>query len=281
VLRVCVVDVSALESGFRGQLTSIGPSGDRASREVFGDSCAEVVGALGLVLALAVDPGAATAPLAPEPAEPPAAAPPPASSQLTNPPSADAPPNIPAPEPGSKSAFARPHFGAGGGIVSTGGVAPAPMTGGALFVEATFGERGVFRPTARLGAQRASTGTIDVPSGGAARLTWTVGTLDACPVRWARNGLAVTPCARVDAGVIAGSGAKIAHPQDDSRFWLDAGAVARGEWTFASPFFVDVEAGIFVPITRPRFHFDAPDVTIHEPAPVGGALAAHVGGRFP
>jgi hypothetical protein len=108
-----------------------------------------------------------------------------------------------------------------------------------------------------------------------------VGTLDLCPTRWSAGQLELTAGLRIDVGSLSGTGANIAVARSDARLWLDAGPLARLEWTVVPSLFVDAEAAGFVALTRPRFHFDAPDVTIHQPAALGGHAAAHLGGRFP
>ena len=285
------VRISRVDAGYRGELTSSDATGAHATREVMGDTCAEVAGALGLVLALTIDPNAplgamarALTTIAAADSDTPARAAPPAANE--QPPRAgparsrdarDSPPFIATPSP-----MPALHFAAGVGATSIVGLAVDPMFGGAIFVEARFPlvrDAGV--QSVRLAGRRAESATLDAPGGGTAQLTWTAATLDVCPLSWGAGSLALSPCARVDVGVLAGSGANVPHPSDDSRSWFDAGALARGRWDFAGPFFADLEVGAVAAVTRPRFHFDVPDITIRQPAPVLGIAALHVGGRFP
>jgi hypothetical protein len=149
------------------------------------------------------------------------------------------------------------------------------------FVEASLPARGVVAPSLRLSGTRAASGAFDVPGAGTARLVWTAGALDACPIRLTWRSAALAPCLRIGAGVLSGSGDGVAHPRDDSRLWLDAGALARAEIDVAGPIFLDVEGGATVPVTRPRFHFDVPDTTIRKPDAVVPLAAAYAGVRFP
>ena len=291
--RLFVVQVTPLDGGYRGELTSIDANGARGSREMLGASCDEVLGALGLVLALTVDPtGPATGPVheVPPRAQASPSDLPPRPGDLPSPPSA-APASAPPSSSGSHAEGATPDarpwhpahgsLAAGGGAVTSGGVGPGAMLGGTIFAEVGLPARSPWQPAVRIGAQRASSSTVHAGASGAARFTWTVATLDACPLRWSRGRFSLSPCARVDAGVLAGSGSSIARPRDDSRLWLDAGAVARGEWAFAPPLFLGADAAALVAITRPRFHFDVPDVTVDQAAAVGVTASAHFGGRFP
>jgi hypothetical protein len=239
--------------GFRGTLVM-----GQATREVTGGSCAEVVGALGLVLALAVDTEAVPAPSPPTPRAPP------------EPEKPAAPPHK------NATSFAG---GLGGGVTS--GIAPDPMFSPNAFLELRLAGQGYWEPALRLSGTRAASGAFEVPGGGSARLTWIAGALDGCPVRFAWQNASAAPCLRIGAGFLSGSGDGVAHPRDDIRAWLDAGAVARIEIAVAHPIFLDLEGGAAVALTRPRFHFDVPDATIHQPAPVYGLAAAHAGVRFP
>jgi len=268
------VEVRAVDDRFVGRLASLDVEGSRTEREVVGDSCEDVVDALGLVLAIAIDPGAALT----------------RAAALTSP---EAPlvEGRAAPRPGGerdernerdeRAERAPEHtWAAGAGFTSTVGEIDVRMLGATAFVERAIDLRS-WRPIVRAGMTRAGSETIDVNGHGSARFTWTVGTLDFCPVLWGGERLSLTPCVRVDAGSIAGQGSNIAHPHDDARLWVDAAAVARGEWGIVSPVFLRIEGGLFVPITRPRFHFDSPDVTIASPSPVGAIATLYMGSHFP
>ncbi len=295
--RSFVVEVKAHEGAYRGQLLALEAGGGEAAREMVGDSCDEVVGALGLVLALAIDPMASLAsPVSTgQPMANPAAARAVRAFPIADPLVAPAAPEIGAhagrtalaspagvdqTSLSSSAAPARIQFAAGGGVASTLGVAPSPMAGFALFVEAAPALASSWLPLLRLGVQQAWSGAVDVTGAGSARFSSTVGTLDACPLRWGTDRLALMPCVRLDGGVLGGRGSNIAHPSSSERLWFDAGAVARLRWAFAWRLFADLEAGALVPITRPRFHFDAPDLSAPQPGLVGAVTAFHLGSRF-
>jgi len=279
--RRFTLDVTATDGGFRGRLTTFDPLGARAEREVSAASCDDAVGALVLVLALAVDPSALfVAPVAPSNDPSPPAPIVPDAPSVSAPSVATTPGSGAGERPPVAPAHDEPAaWAVGGGAIVARGQADAALAGAALFVERGFAW-GRFRPVFRAGVARTWSDTIEIAGSGAARFTWTVGSLDGCPVELASGRWTLTPCVRVDAGVLAGSGSNIAHPRDDAKAWLDAGAVLRGAWTFARPVFVGIEAGGLVPLLRPRFHFDAPEVTVSTPAAVGAVAAVHVGGRF-
>lgn len=266
--RAFRVDVIFGAGGYVGRLSSVDASGVRAERDVTGESCAEVVDALALVLALAVDPMASASPR-PAPAETPS----PAASAPTR----DAPTPA-APSPSRTSPFS---IAAGIGVGAVHGVGPDPLLSVGGFVEGGLRGATAWQPTVRLGAERAASGTFDVPASGSASFTWTVATLDLCPVRFSTAALGFSPCLRSDLGALAGTGSNIASPRADARAWADVGLIGRGEWSPMPPVFLDVEAGGLVALTRPRFHFDVPDVTVHQPSAFGAIVAVHAGGRFP
>jgi hypothetical protein len=164
----------------------------------------------------------------------------------------------------------------GAGGVSALGVGPGALVGVGGFFEAS-----VTRTTVRVGLQYAYSRSDTLPSGASALFTWTVATVDACVLRWDVAQFTLLPCLRVDAGALAGSGRDVSVAADDTRFWMDGGVIARGQWFFWGPLFLDLEAGGVISFTRPRFHFDNPDVTVHQPSVVGGIAALHLGARFP
>jgi len=286
--RRFIVDVAAREDRFVGRLTALDATGARAERDVAGDSCDEVVGALGLVLAIAIEPGVALATtteltsrdVAVERATVPHVAETPPAPRASRTALRSTAPDADEHPPSDAHREGRDAWAAGAGLASTVGEVDVRLLGATAFIERAI-DIGTWRPVVRLGATRASSDTVDVPGHGSAHFTWTVGMVDVCPLRWGEGRWSLTPCARIDSGAIAGRGSNIAHPRDDARFWLDAGAVARGEWQVLSPLFLRLEGGVLVPLTRPRFHFDTPDITVASPAPVGAIAALYMGGHFP
>jgi hypothetical protein len=110
-----------------GVLTIREPDGTSAVRRVQAASCVEVVSALALVAALALDPNAGGAKGA-------QAAPPPKSVEpAAPPPPVEAP--IPSPEPTSPASAAAWHSGAGAEAVARAGASPGWLFGAAMYVE--------------------------------------------------------------------------------------------------------------------------------------------------
>jgi hypothetical protein len=268
--RTFAIRLSTEGDGSTGHLVVRAVDGSTTEREVAGDTCEEVVSALALIAALAVDPNATTKPLPLPPAPPPPRAPAP-----------------PPPHPAAAVATARPASEAAplaaqsaasvGGVVAV-GAAPAPLFGASLGVAATRPREGWLAPTVRLGIAVASTGTIGV-SGGAASFGAVTGAVDGCPGGWSVGRWRLEPCLRLEAGVVQAQGEGVVQPRTDTHPWAAAGVVARAEWRFFAGFFADLAAGVTVPLVRTTFFFE-PDMTIYRTAPVGAVFSAGLGLRF-
>jgi hypothetical protein len=252
----------ATDSGVVGKLTTTDASGARATRSVEGATCEEVVGALVLVAALALDAGppAASSPSAAEPAELPPALP---------------PNEAPVSAPRSRPLPFRLASDLGGLVTSA--VAPNPLFGFAARLDGEWGS-GWLSPAVRLGVAWAASTTADV-TGGSARFTWTAATIDACPVRWNAGAFHAAPCVRLDAGALRGMG-YIAHPSSATTAWVDLGLVAEAQWVFARPVYATLDAGLLTPLTRVRYHFDNPDSTVHTATAVEGTAGLGLGMYF-
>lgn len=269
--RAFVVELT-VGDGARGRLTTI--DGDaRATRELDGDTCEEVVSALALVTALAIDPNASTLPVA--------AAPPPPVVTPASPP-APLPPIL-AKKP------VRWHIDAGFGVEATGAVAPNDvLVGLGPFVEGSI-DFGVFAPALRVSLRAAPAATSPVEGGGTARFGWWLVTTEAC-LRWgivefgrktSGGGLGVAPCARLGAGILQADGGDVPEPRGEGRVWLDLGALVRLRWSPARIAFIEATGGAVFPLTRDRFRFEGPDTTVHRAAPVGALVGGDVGVHFP
>jgi len=266
------------------------------ARSVSGKTCGEVVGALALVGALAVDPRASTAPVvvaAPDGADV-AGGSGPASAEKAVPPApareaaatkrdgesarerdqpATSPPST---SPGS-SRRSRVEVGAQAEMAVVAGVVPS----GRIFGDLSVGPReGVFAPSVRLAFARSLEVDRSAAIGGAT-LRWTAATVDLCPVRLIlARPLAFRPCAGAGAGVLEASGTGFAGAVSRSRPWVTLSALGRLVWEPLAWLDIDLEAGAIAPLFRESFFF-APSVAVYE-APVAAFLGrAGFGVRFP
>jgi hypothetical protein len=285
---------------------------ERASipRTMQAGSCEEVVGALALVAALAIDPLAVSAgssgareqtdvsPMAPSgPAPGPAASATP-PSQSSAPSGSAAPGATPAggaasrairavlpsaspvgPDGPTPLPSAAPwRLSAGAAFDVLGAAAPSVVVGASAFVEAERDGESSFHPTLR--AALAAYGGDAVPAGpGEGRFMWWVEQFDFCPVRFrVASAFAGKPCATAELGVVQADGAGVSNTRSELRPWVSLGAVARLESGFSRFFAIEVYGGVRAPVTRGTFLFQ-PGLTVYRPAPamlVGGAgLSVH------
>lgn len=242
---VLSVSLTGNDKEMTGTLDVISPSGERSRRSIAGASCVEVTDALALMAALAIDPLALASSHAPVP-DPVAPPPPPAPAPTARPAALQAPdplsppahsppppiepverttPRTSQPRPGSRWEFA-----AGAGANLSSGVTPDVLLGPVVFLEVASPHRGLFGVSIRAGFERATASDV-VNAGGAASFTWTLGTVDACPLRWTRGSFSLSPCARMEAGELDGSGANIPAPNEAKRGWLALAALGRASWT--------------------------------------------------
>ncbi len=256
-----------------GRIEIDGPAGADATREVVGRTCGGVVSALALVAALAVDPLAADSPSA--------------SPQ----PSAAAAPVAPKPQPGTppddaartgRASRAHAVFAAGidGGAVF--GLFPSPAPSVSLFTEVQLEQSSVLAPSARLSLSGAVSSSTAAPPG-SAKFRWLAAGLDACPFDFRfLPTLRATPCAFMEVGVLAGSGAGVALPQAETRRWLALGGSARLNWALFGAFFVEAQGRLEAPLARDTFLLAVPErVIVHTIPAVLGSFALGAGVRWP
>jgi hypothetical protein len=266
------------------------------TRHVRADSCADVADALSLVVALAVDPAALTAPSAARALAGDAAAPtlpaPTEPSEPTEPSRGTSPvPTVPVPPAPQKSAphagdrpeepaprFATRSLSLGTDLAFATGTAPNALVGVSPHIGWTSHAEAAAVFSARLGFLRATSGAVDVP-GGSASFAWTVGRADACATGWPTKPARVSACARVEAGELVVTGLHVPAPRTQGRGWVAAGPLLRGEWLFAPPLFVDAEISAMVHVTADRFYF-LPDTTAYRTPPSGIAGSVGVGVSF-
>jgi hypothetical protein len=282
------VHLSGAGAGTVGEVTIVDPSGQKSHRRVEG-ACNDVVSALALIAAVALDPlastaaGASAAPSAAASSSSSSAAPPP-------PPSASAAPEPPKPEP---SATSRPaenpppsppsehssthvwawSIGVHAGL--TAGVAPPLLVSVPLFVDISRRTESPFAPAFRLRAVRSNSGSgnAGVPN---ADFTWTLGTLDACPLGLPGSPDArfrLVPCVRFEVGLLEAQGLGVTPTRSSARPWVAGGGAARASLWVVGGLFLEVEGGLVVPLLQDRF-FVEPNTTLHvTPALVGSGAA--------
>jgi hypothetical protein len=214
-----------------GELRAENPDHSQATREVAGQSCSEVVDALALVAALAVDPHADTTPSIPPvnvpapPIAPPAAPPPPA------------PPPRPAELPPRPSTW-RQGFGAESVLLA--GIANVAMVG---FGGRFWGGReqpdslGVLVSLGVFGTLEAE-GKADMAPVNFVRYQLTAASAAVCPWGWRLTApVRLFPCANADLGVlqVQGVAAPSGQPRSDHAIFAALGLELRFMTRIAGP----------------------------------------------
>jgi hypothetical protein len=285
--RSFVVAIRRAGARFRGRLDVRDPGGERSTRELAADGCDELVTALALIAALAIDPDALV-PTPPAPAPAPTPAPPPAPSPPAPTPGrhvtsvasaalvAPALPALVAVEP----ARAEPPLRLAAGVVAswTGAIAPSLSESAAVFVEASSPARGAVAPTLRVSLLRAEPGPF-VLGRGTASFSWLAGRLDACAIRLAADPVDLAPCAGLTAGVLGVRGRLGSAVRDEARPWVSAELLFRARVRLDETVRLEATGGASLPFVRDSFIFQ-PAGTLHEVPAAGGFFGVGCAFRF-
>jgi hypothetical protein len=250
--RTFTISLMGSAASVYGRLAIVHLDGRSSTREVTGESCADVVDALALITAVDIDPAAAGAtsvdPSAPEPVLPT--------------PDAIAPPSSPPPLARAE----RWHVGAGVEPSVTARVAPQSLYGLPIYVELTSPSTSVLSPSLILGFERTFNSTTEATQGDAA-FDLVGGFLQACPIAWISARARAGPCLRFDAGRLEGAGKggkSVVSPHSDSRPWFALGVVGRASFRLGGPLFLGAQVGLGVPLVQHyRFELD-PQIPLGE-----------------
>jgi len=283
-----VVTVTTQRKDTLGRL-EIASGGSTASREVKGLNCSEVVSALALFTALAIDPNASATPVAARDdstAQAASSAPAPSSAAIptvvvAKPADADdaSRDNLASPRdataPGTKFLFGARGIAQGG---FTGGAAtPSTSLGAGLFAQAS---------TAGFGSYRLSGAYFAENNVSTARFRFFTGRLDGCPaeIRLVR-GVAIEPCLAFEVGRVEATSNETAELTSSTarRWWLAGDLLGRLRFAPFSTFFAEVEAGASVPFSRYVFYLGTETDTlgrVHQVPAVGWVVGLGLGARI-
>jgi hypothetical protein len=318
--RTLHVVVSRRGPGFTGKLWIEEKGTSSTPRAVTGPACADVVSALSLIAAVAVESkAAATAAqnpettLAPEgtsgvsntesaPTE--AAGTPqntvqPNREPIAKPParglatSASSAPdamggNLPArdqevrskPSPAQTLVSARPVRLEAGAQIELSSLADLVVAGRVFGELEIDGFAEIWAPSFRLALAR-SLDNDRHPSVGSATLTFTEASLEACPVRAnIAASVAVRPCAGASGGVLQAQGKGVDGAQLHTVPWATVFAHGRLAWRPLRLLAVEADVGALAPLRRDSFVFD-PNVPVYRAPPLAIAARLGFGMRFP
>lgn len=245
---------------YHGSLESLDPP---SVREVAGETCAEVVRALVVFVALAmspVDPGPTSEPrLEPAPRASPAGPPPPP---------VEAPP-AKAESPGRR-APARPRLGLDVRVITASGITPGLAPGGAIAARLALETRPSFRWVAHAGGVAAyrEKAVLD----GSFDFAWYAARIDAGPAL-DLGPLRVSAGAAVRAGVLSASADNLPAAGRYTSFWGDVGGFFRVDHALTSTVALSLMVELGVPLQRRTFGIERVEQPVHEIAPVIGVVS--------
>lgn len=255
-----------------GELRVVDDRGGTDTRKMQGASCDDVVQALSLTAALAVDPNAllsapASAPVPTATAAPGTEAN--ASSAAANPPAAkkrsEADPSETADTLDATAARVPLYvhwFELGAGAVGTTLLTSSTSSGIAVTSRWTLPGSGVLRTT--LGLAFAHVRNDIVQSPGALKVSLSGLAATACPLRFSAGILTVQPCALVVAGWLSASGREATYTYTVDHLWLGAGGVLHLSAFIADGLAVDLDGGISAPLFKRRFYSTTPAKIVGE-----------------
>jgi hypothetical protein len=262
-------------------------------REVASPNCDEVVSALALITALALDPHALTTPKPPTPVPPSRPAPTgpeapatPRTEPTTPGRDTRVPPQIVGePLPASlPSAPPRPTprlWRLGARVMTALAVAPRPYFGGGVLLDRAFDTR--WGASIRLAAEVAATGGFDIGPGGASFLRGLV-RIEGCvfaleATRWLR----LTPCLGVEGGAIRAEGllrGALVQAQESTVAWVGVGVLPRLDVDLGRVV-LEVQGGPTFPVVHHEFIFQNPRYEVYDLPVVTWTVAFATRVRFP
>jgi hypothetical protein len=246
-VRLAAPDESATElqvrlsqsgSGAHGELRMLGERGETDTRKVDGGSCEEIVEALSLTAALALDPAARITPEKTPPAE-----------AVKPKPPEPAPPVPPRPPPLEEPTSLGLELGAK--VMVSEVVSPFTNVGGELSARLRLrGEHSV-EPSIGVAFVRLQNDFFRVPR--QASIRYTAVAVSACPARWfVRDIVSLSPCAIFLAGWLGAAGKGNTYNSSVIRSLYGAG----GSLTLAVPFdafALELSGAFTLPLVRRRF----------------------------
>jgi hypothetical protein len=244
------IRLKRIGANVRGELSVIHEQGETNPRAVEGASCADVVDALSLTAALAVDAvvaegaqAADASQTASETAEPkPEPPPPPVQQKPDTAPEAVQPPPKPT----------RVRFGLGAQALVAEFVQPYVNVGGALVARLVIDTGNVFRPAFGIGFLHSQNDFVQEP--GRAAVSVTAATLTACPWRLPLGPIAgVSPCALAHGGAVTATGVEVDIPRTASRSFWTLGGLLRADLEMSRQIAFELEFGLGAPLVERRF----------------------------
>lgn len=226
------VDVRAMALSERAEAEIVIHEGsDASSRLLRASTCAEVLDALAFTLGLALERSVESEP-------PPEVVPPPTREAERA--------AVPVAEAGLR-------WGVGGEAGVFAGAAPvaSPAIGAHVGVESTA--RGLFAPSASLGAMFVLPSTTESASRADVTFTLLTSTLDGCPLRVGGGRLGLRPCLELELGRLQGRSSGFVGARLDSSPWVALAVAARGQAELGAGIALDLALSAGSPLVQNTF----------------------------
>jgi hypothetical protein len=262
------VTLAETASGARGALRVSSEQQGPLERRVTAADCARVASALSLVAALSVDPDASLSTQETE-ASPPHAPPPSAKRE----PRTASPP----PPPPARAGTGAARLSLGLSLAGRTGLAPHVSWAPRPFVAVSLRSKGGHTWGIGLSATQAP-GSASLALG-QADFTWSLGRLEAFPVRASFGAWRLEPALFFEAGQLRARGVGVAPSSEVRRPALFAGALGRASFLAFNVLVLQIEAGPLVALERDRFYLFE-NTTIFRVPRLTGAVAVGVGLEF-
>jgi hypothetical protein len=271
-----------------GELRMEDEQGATDTRRVQGANCDEVVQALSLTAALALDPsallsgtGGSLDPNGTAIQGDTAKADSTSTDQAAQPPvkpeaSERKPPAEAGKKPGTDEAGSREnrplpslelHAGPVGSAILEGSGSPGLMAS----VRKYLGGDGVFRPGLGLAVFYFRNDVLDTPDTAQASLAGLAAT--ACPLRVPAGIMTFQPCTSLLAGRLSVSGRQVVHTSTAAELWLSVVASVRAAAYLGHGFSLELEGGIDMPLIKRRFFTTVPNHVVAETPSISPILA--------
>jgi hypothetical protein len=260
------IDIDLGRSEAVGRLVVRERDGRQSERIVPAQSCEEALDALGLFIALAIDPQAM---LAPGKATPTVTKPSDTNHAVVR--------ETAALGPTAHGHTPSLHGSFGAEVGAVGGMSPDALALFGAFGEVAFEGRGLFRPSLRLAAQlEMGLPVASVPTARAEFRFWG-GEVGACPLAFGSTPIALRLCVGAQVGAYEAAGVGVVGARSSVTPWFAGVASPRVRWAVAGPLFLELGVFLLLPVTRPRV-FLAPDATVSDVGAIaaGGTLSVGV-----
>jgi len=249
------IHISSSPSESSAEVQLLDSKSEPLRRSVQGPACEDVVAAIALVTAMAIEARATADSPARTTAEPLA----PSVGPIDSEPVRESAPRLPPSRP------LRDDRGWGAGI--TGGMSALQSAGNPLSL-GLYGERiGAF-PFRALRATAARAGGSATLNGRSATFEWWTLGLALCPFGWQPTaGFELLACAGGDAGWLTGKGQQsdpLPEPNTRTIFWAEASSAIHVRWTIENFLVFEAAGEVGLPLVRHRFHFDRPSEDVFE-----------------